>query len=286
MTTPTTSYPATVQAKWAMREDRLRSATGWLSLVGKAFLPQGPTVIGAAESAPARLPAGAPDFVGTVHVAGNVARFVAADGVDVRLGDAPIKERVLVSDREGRADALVVAGGIVLELMERGDTLALRIRDTRVLPRPFAGIDRFPISAAWRVAAFLEPWSSPKTVELDFEGSTGPVNGSFESAGTLVFTHSGAEHRLEALYEDASRRRLFVLFRDATAGSDSYALGRLVYTPLPDDKGVVDLDFNLTLIPGCAFTIFATCPIPAPHNRLLLPIPAGERFYKAPPIGE
>lgn len=275
-----TSYEAEIAA----REDRLRSAGGWLSLVGKAFLGQGTTTIGSAASAGARLPDGAPAFVGTLRVNGNVVEFDAAPGILVTCNDERVGKRTLRTDREGKADALDV-DGFVLEIMERGDTLALRIRDTRELPRPFAGIERFPVDLAWRVDAKFVAFAEPRTVDLDFEGTSGAIADAFVSPGAVVFEHGGAEHRLETVYEDSSRRRLFILFRDATSGSESYGLGRFLYAPLPDADGRVVVDFNLAILPGCAFTTFATCPIPPRENRLTFAVRAGERNYLAEAIG-
>jgi uncharacterized protein len=274
-----TEYETSIAEANAARETRLRSAKGWLSLVGKAFLGQGDTTIGSAADAGARLPEGAPAFVGTLHIEGKVVQFDAAPGILVTCNDERVGRRVLRSDREGKADALDV-DGFVLEIMERGDTLALRIRDTRELPRPFAGIDRFPTDPRWKIEAKFVAHPEPRTVDLEFEGATGAVADSFVSPGIVVFEHEGSEHHLETVYEDSSRRRLFILFRDATSGKESYGLGRFLYAPLPDAGSRVVIDFNTAILPGCAFTTFATCPIPPRENRLTIAVRAGEREYR------
>lgn len=253
------SYEDEVERVVRARVDRLRSATGWLSLVDKIFLGQGTTTL--------RLPDGSS---GTIVVDGNV---VTLDGV-------PMK-----SDRAGRAEP-VDRNGFVLELMERGDTLAIRVRDLRQLPRPFAGIARFAVDPAWRKPARLVAHPEPKHFDLEFQGAVdGAVTDRFESPGSIVFEHDGAEHRLDAVWE-GGRKRLLVMFRDGTTGRESYPLGRLLYTSAPDEGGAVVIDFNLAMIPGCAFTVFATCPIPPPQNRLPIAIRAGERFYEGKSVGE
>jgi uncharacterized protein (DUF1684 family) len=278
-------HAAAVEAMRAARIERLRSATGWLSLVGKAFLGEGVTTVGGAPDAGARLPEGAPPRVGEVRVRGKTVVFTPEPGVAIRCNGEPLTgPRVLRSDHEGRADALDV-GGILLELMERGDALALRIRDTRVLPRPFGGIAMFPVEPSWALRARLVPHPAPLEVDLDYEGATGAVADRFVSPGDVVFEHDGAEHRLQAIYEDASQRRLFLLFRDATSGRESYGLGRFVYAPLPDASGELVLDFNLAILPGCAFTVYATCPLPQRANTLGLAVRAGEREYLGAPVG-
>lgn len=256
------TYEEEIAAAHAARVERLRSATGWLSLVDKIFLGQGMTKV--------HLPDGS--FTGDLFVKG---RHVELDG------------RALRSDRDGPADAVNVSG-FVLELMERGETLALRVRDHRVLPRPFAGIARFAVDPDWRKEARFVPHAEPREVLLDFEGANagGGVTDVFVSPGVVVFGHEGREHRLEVVWEGASKKRLFVLFRDRTAGAESYALGRFLYAPAPDAGGRTVLDFNLAMLPGCAFSVYATCPIPPKDNRLEVAVRAGERFYEGKAIGE
>jgi len=243
-------YEEEVAAIHDARVARLRSGTGWLSLVDKVFLGQGLTRL--------RLPDGS--TTGDIFVEG---RRVELAG------------KVLRSDAAGRGEPVTV-NGFVLELMERGDTLALRIRDHRELPRPFGALSRFPVDPTWRKPARLVPHASPRELVLDFEGATGSghVTDTFVSPGVLAFEHAGAEQRLEAVWEGAERKRLFVLFRDATSGTESYPTGRFLYAE-PDL-----IDFNLAMLPGCAFTDHATCPLPPPGNRLLIPVRAGERFYE------
>jgi uncharacterized protein len=281
----TDAYRDAIEQAHAARVARLRSATGWLSLVGKAFVGQGRMSLGSSEDAGVRLPEGAPPIVGELHVEGSVVRFEAAPDVVVTCGGERVTSRTLRSDREGAADALVVSG-FVLELMERGETLALRIRDTRQIPRPYDGIETYPIDPCWRIPAKLVAHDDgTRTFEIDFEGTTSAATDVFVSPGVLVFELRGTEHHLVALYEDSSQRRLFVLFRDATSGVETYGSGRLLYAPLPDADAMLFLDFNLALLPGCAFSSFATCPIAPRENRLTIAVRAGEREYLGEPVG-
>ncbi len=96
--------------------------------------------------------------------------------------------------------------------------------------------------------------------------------------GAAAFTVGGRPYQLEALLESADANELFFMFRDGTSGKATYGAGRYLYTPLPKD-GRVTLDFNLATNPPCAFTEFATCPLPPPKNRLLIPLEAGELDY-------
>lgn len=256
------SYEEEVAAHHERRVERLRSGTGWLSLVDKVFLSQGTTEL--------RLPDG------------SIEGPLVVEGTRVELGG-----RVLKSDKDGLADKVVV-NGFVVELMERGDSLALRVRDHRELPRPFSGIARFPTDIAWNKNARLDRFAEPRKVMLDFEGATagGGVTDTFVSPGRLVFEHDAKEHALDTVWEGYDEGRLMVLFRDATTGKDSYPLGRFVYANAPDEDGTVVLDFNLAMLPGCAFSVYATCPIASKENRLPIEVRAGERFYEGKAVGE
>jgi len=76
--------------------------------------------------------------------------------------------------------------------------------------------------------------------------------------------------------EEPGAEELFFIFRDQTAGKETYPAGRFLYAPMPKDGKVV-LDFNKAYSPPCAFTAFATCPLPPPQNRLPVRIEAGEK---------
>ena len=96
------------------------------------------------------------------------------------------------------------------------------------------------------------------------------------SPGRAEFTIDGRKLSLEPVEEDADT--LFFIFKDTTAGPETYGAGRFLYTPRPHDGKVV-LDFNKAENPPCAFTPYATCPLPPPQNKLAIPIRAGEKKY-------
>ena len=96
----------------------------------------------------------------------------------------------------------------------------------------------------------------------------------------IEFTHNGKQYRLEAL--DEGEGKLFLVFADRTNGKGSYGAGRFLYAAMPDKNQRVVLDFNQSYNPPCAFTTFATCPLPPPENRLDLAITSGEKTYRKP----
>jgi uncharacterized protein len=277
-----TDYERSIEAHWEARDARLRASDGWLSLVGKTFLTPGVLTVGSSETCAVRLPEGAPATVGTLTVAAGQVRLEVDEGVEATCEGAPFKAGVLRSDARGKPDRIRVAM-FALELMERGDSLALRVRHAGD-QLPFAGIDRYPIDPTWKTTARFEPAAEGAAITIAYQGATdGDVISESPAAGVLIFDVGGSEARLSALAERDGR--LYVLFRDATAGSDTYPTGRFVYAPPPGPDGLVELDFNKAMIPPCAFTLFATCPIPPPENRLPFAIRAGEKQYRGAPVG-
>ena len=81
---------------------------------------------------------------------------------------------------------------------------------------------------------------------------------------------------------DQGEGTLFLVFADRTSGHGSYGAGRFIDAPMPDAQGQLVVDFNRAYNPPCAFTPFATCPLPPPENRLDLRVEAGEKTYRKP----
>jgi len=98
--------------------------------------------------------------------------------------------------------------------------------------------------------------------------------------GFFEFTVDGQACRLQAYRtsDEGETPHLFIPFRDATSGKETYAAGR--YLELPENtSGVYDLDFNLAFNPYCAYGGDYSCPFPPPENHLKVAIRAGEKNY-------
>src|SRR5262249_48018564 len=101
---------------------------------------------------------------------------------------------------------------------------------------------------------------------------------NLKSPGILKFKLNGQEYTLQPLSEDD---KLFIIIRDLTSNKATYAASRFLYADAPKD-GKVILDFNKAYNPPCAFTAFATCPLPPKENKLSVAIEAGELIYNGP----
>ena len=96
--------------------------------------------------------------------------------------------------------------------------------------------------------------------------------------GALVFTLDGREFRIDPILEQGTKD-YFIIIKDATSGHETYGAARYLYASPPDASGKTIVDFNKAYNPPCAFTPYATCPLPPPQNRLPIRIEAGEKKY-------
>ena len=270
-------YVARIDAWHAGRVARLTSETGWLTLVGLHPLVSGPNTVGSAPEANVQLVAAAPPRLGRIDVGGDGSvRFQADPAAGVRLHDDPSGDPVtsldLATDAGGDPTVLAV-GTLVMHVIDRGGRLYLRVKDTRAEAlRTFTGIDRFPVDPRWRVTARLEP--GPDTVPVpDVLGGTSDE----PSPGTLVFTVDGTACRL--VPTGAPGEGLFIVFGDRSNGPQTYPGGRFLSTEPPAGDGTVVLDFNQAVNPPCAFSDFATCPLPPAGNTLSIAVTAGEKRW-------
>jgi hypothetical protein len=263
-------------AEWrAAREARLRSEDGWLAVVGLHWLQDGGNTFGSGGENAIRLPAGAPVWAGALQRRGDGVRYVLAPGVTALLDDGPAAEEgPLRSDSEGTPSTLRF-GSVSFHLIQRGDRLGVRVRDRQSAAlKAFRGTGWYEGSEAWRVQARFVAHRPPRTLPVtNVLGQVQPM----ANPGYAELTVAGRQVRLEALLEAPDADQLFFIFRDQTSGRATYGAGRFLYAPLPQD-GSVRLDFNKAYSPPCAFTRFATCPLPPEANRLDVAIEAGERF--------
>ena len=137
--------------------------------------------------------------------------------------------------------------------------------------RKFQGLKWFPVKPELRVTARFVARAKPTSLEVP---SIIGVTEAMPSPGTAEFELNGKTFRLDPVLEPGASR-LFFIFRDATSGHGTYGAGRFLYAEPPRD-GTIVLDFNKAYSPPCAFTPYATCPLPPPQNRLPIAIEAGE----------
>ena len=179
--------------------------------------------------------------------------------------------RELGTDAAGKPD-VVTMGGLTMFVIQRGGKYGIRLKDNNSsLRKEFKGLHYFPASADYRVVTRLTP-DAKKISVLNILGQVEDT----PSPGYVDFELHGQKLRLTPVEE--APNQLFFIFRDATAGKETYGSGRFLDAELGKDGEVV-LDFNKAYNPPCAFTPYATCPLPPKENRLAVRIEAGELKY-------
>ncbi|MBX0327575.1 DUF1684 domain-containing protein [Oscillochloris sp. ZM17-4] len=270
MTAETESYAESLAAWRAQAEAALRAEDGWLALAGLFWLADGRNRVGSDPSGEVALPEElAPPLMCEVWLREGVVSLGAAHP-ELTLSGGPPAGRPLQSDDAPAPDVLAL-GRLSMLVIRRGARIGLRLRDRDHPARAaFPGRRWHPIRPDLRVAAVFVPHPEPKVLRIN------TIIGEIEerlSPGAVVFQIDGQECRLDATSTGGGG--LFFNFKDATSGRGSYPPGRFLTAPAPQG-GVVTLDFNRAFNPPCAFTDFATCPLPPPQNVLAVAIPAGE----------
>jgi len=257
------------QDEAAWRAKRLASLTrpdSWLSLVGLFWLHPGANDV--------TLPAHPQPLVAHFDLANNVVTIAPNPAVTID-GKPVAAPTQLVDDTNDKGPTEMKSGSLTFTVIRRNDRFGIRVKDPESeARRKFKGLDYFPADPKYRVEARFDPYNPPKKIPItNVLGMTGDET----SPGALVFTIDGKEYRIDPILEQGTTD-LFVIFKDATAGHETYGAARYVYAHPPKD-GKTILDFNHAYNPPCAFTHFATCPLPPPQNRLPIRIEAGEKTY-------
>jgi uncharacterized protein (DUF1684 family) len=161
-------------------------------------------------------------------------------------------------------------------VIKRGDRVGVRVKDSRSPVRTdFKGLDYFPLDPAWRMTGTFVPYDAPKKVPIPTVLGT---TETMEAPGLVKLTIDGKELTLEPVIEDPTDPKLWFIFKDGTSAKETYGGGRFLYADMPKDGKVV-VDFNQAYNPPCAFTPYATCPLPPKQNWLPIRVEAGEKVF-------
>jgi uncharacterized protein (DUF1684 family) len=268
----------THNAEWrAKRLASLTSETGWLTPIALYWLKDGENSFGRASTRAFAVDDAvlAPDTGAFILSNGHV-RYVAHASQAMTYLGKPVTSLELVSDANEKPTELV-AGSLHFMLIDRAGHLGIRVRDS-VSPNrlQFKGLQYFPFQPDWHLEARFEPYVPARHIPItNILGMTEDMT----SPGAIVFERNGQTWRLDTVLEAPGDRELFVMFSDATSGKQTYGAGRFLYVGLPNADRI-DVDFNEAFNPPCAFTNFATCPLPPQQNQLALGIEAGELKYE------
>lgn len=274
-------------AAWVKgRAEDLHKPDGWTSLIGLHWIGAGKQSVGSGPGNAIRLSI-APDRLGELEQRADGLYFTPAADARVTVDGKPLAGEVRLNP-EGQGGGTKLGydqGKGQITAIKRGQRLALRVRHADApARRDFAGLDFFPADEAWRVKARFVPHLAGTT--LPIVSVIGEVADN-PNPGYVVFEREGRQWKLEALGDPA--KGLNLMFQDRTTGKQTYGVGRYLHTGPVAADGTVTLDFNRATNPPCAYTEFATCPLPPPENRLAqkdaggqlvrLAVVAGEKKY-------
>jgi uncharacterized protein (DUF1684 family) len=266
------TYVQSILDTCAARDERVRNnPRHYLALAGLFWLEEGDNPFGSAEGNKIVLPGLPHARCGTLRLRGGKVSLVEpAPGVTLN-GQSP-EERPLAADADGDPD-LIEADTLSLMVIRRGALTLLRAWDgASPAHKNFKGMKYFPVNPDFRLTARYERYDPPKPVTvLDAIGT------SRESAllGRVRFNLAGGEFSLEVEEDEDGG---LVSFTDETRKDLTYPGGRylLLVNPLTPE---LTLDFNLAVNWPCAYTPFATCPLPPRENHLPARVEAGEMRY-------
>jgi uncharacterized protein (DUF1684 family) len=251
-------------------EDRFAAPDGFLAITSINWLTETPTRFSDAPGAWAAGNSGV-----TVHL--EAGEELTLNGTRIsgwhHLGQIPERGGLFPRD----------AGG-VYEVAKRGGNDILRPRhpDTP-LRTSFRGTPAYAPDPRWVIRGRYRPFGEPRDVVVGsvVEG----LQHVYAAPGVVEFEVGGQPLALTA-FNGQTPGSLHILFTDATSGVTTYSANRSLRVAAPGADGTVILDFNRVTNLPCAYTEFATCPLPPQENRLPVPVEAGEQMPYEAKAGE
>ena len=266
------NYSDSINRWHQQRIQDLKAPDGWVNLVGLFWLQPGTNRLGSSTSNELMLThPNMPALAGYFEWVNQEVYWVTEPSVAVTENNIPVS-KLLVYSQELKSIPLLELKDLRFTVIVRGDKIGIRMRD---LHSPaldsFHTIPRFPVNRSWKLKAYFEPRESGKIEILNVLGQVNREN----SPGKLAFTYQQKTYWLDVLEEGD---QWFILFADATSGKTTYPTGRFLYVTQKKPGEEIYIDFNQAFNPPCAFTPYATCPLPPPQNRLPIAVDAGEQY--------
>lgn len=251
-----------LKAWQAQRNAELVSDDSWLGLIGLYWLQAGRNLVASSDEAVVRLPEGS-GILGEIVWQADALLWQPVDGA----------EQTLLSDALG-TPTTIEHGNLSFFVVDREGQLAVRVRDRHWRAgKTVATLSYFEPDPEWCVSAEWIAISPP--LLMDVPNVSGDLK-TVEVGYKAVFSVDGQE--VELLPMSVGEKEVFFVFRDRTSGKETYGAGRFLKANATV-HGTISLNFNFAYNPPCAFTAFATCPLPPPENWLPFPVRAGEKKW-------
>lgn len=256
-----------------LKEDELTAEDGWLSLVGLHWLSDGANSLGTDPSLAVALSHSAiPAHIGEITLRDNQTTLSISADVEVLVDGQLVRNTALRDDQHELGPSRIQIDSLILTIIRRADAYAVRVRDRNAPERlSFAGRSWFAPDPEFRVSGQFIPFEEPREYMIN---NTVGQQIAIASPGIVEFEIQGAACQLVAFPAEEAQQLWFV-FRDRTSGQQTYGACRFLSATI-EAEGRVEMDFNRAYHPPCAFTAFATCPLPPSENYLPAAITAGE----------
>lgn len=202
-------------------------------------------------------------------------RVTAAASDSVVVDGALVDGSALVRGKDDASPSEIIFSDTVSGFVIAGDegTYALRVWDADSEGiREFGSIDAYPYNPDWVITATFTENPEGTTMGFEHLKDSGKTREQV-IPGEITFTKDGVDYNLAAF---TSGRALQLVYADATSGVDTYSVGRFLFLA-PNPDGTITLDFNLSVLPPCAFSYNFNCPMPPKQNRFAVAIEAGEK---------
>jgi uncharacterized protein (DUF1684 family) len=266
----------------ARRAQEIDAPDGWLTLAGLEWLKPGANSLGAAPDNSIQLHAAVPGHLCLLVVTAKTVQLLPVMDVfapDLMVDGKPAQEGPLTVT--GAKPSTLTFRGLSMAVLDRGGRYVLRIKNADAEARKvFHGLNWFAPDPNLSVEATWTPFTPPHTEAIPTVLGT---TLDLPSPGAAFFELAGQKFTLEPVLERPGDKTLLFIVSDQTLKETTYIGGRILHAPLPDhgldQPGKIILDFNRLENPACAYTAYATCPLPPERNRLPVRIEAGEKRY-------
>jgi uncharacterized protein len=250
-------------AEWHRRHEELRADPhGFLAITGRHWLTPEPQRFG--------------DAPGAWSASADGVTVTLDDGEELAVDGEPAHGTYHFAPIPERGQVNATAGDAVIEVARRGGHMIVRPRHPGHPTRTgYPGTTAYAPDPNWVIEGRYRPYDEPRdvTVGAVVEG----LQHVYATPGEIEFAVDGQTLRLIAFngYKPGS---LHILFTDATSGVTTYPANRSLAAGAPGPDGTVTLDFNRAVNLPCAYTEFATCPLPPAGNHLPVAVEAGEKL--------
>ncbi len=265
------AYIESIETYRTTRLERLKAPDGWLNLAGLLWLKEGENTLGSDSTNTIVFPEKAESNLGEIILDGDKVIFNPNKELDIRVNDEVVESKELITDVKDKPD-MVKHGDFGWFIIKREDRYGIRLRDyNSPLLSQLDSIPAYEINPDWKVEATFKELEEKRKVNVQTVIGT---EEEYTVSGILEFNINEKKYTLTPF---DTKDGFFIIFADETSQNETYPAGRFLYANAPDKRGQVEIDFNKAYNPPCAFTPYATCPLPPRDNILAVAVKAGEK---------